>query len=419
MNIVERRVYNFVKKNPKIKTLIRDIYQTLLYLLPGKNEKAQFHINIREGYYFGFHDKSPWSFDNKFLLANKYNIPLREPKKDDTLEIGYFAGNDFKNFKRLALTKSFNWQQGCMLQWIGETNNILYNDFKGNKNFAKIIDTDGSLIKELPSAIGALSTDGNLALSYSFERLAKYAKGYGYKNGIDEELNVQMPLFHGLSIININSGTSKQLFSIKDIASFKAEKDNDKSFHYFTHCLFSPSNNRFVFFHRWIKAMNFVYTRMISCDTEGKDLHIFPSHQMISHIGWKDENHILAYCRIKNIGDRYVIFEDKTDNFKIIGENIFERDGHPSFSPVNQRWIITDTYPDSKRFSSLILYDIQKNIKYDLAKLKQPLKYKEELRCDLHPRWDRTGKIVCFDSAHTGKRSLCTMDIREIIENNS
>ena len=40
-----------------------------------------------------------------------------------------------------------------------------------------------------------------------------------------------------------------------------------------------------------------------------------------------------------------------------------------------------------------------------------------DLRCDLHVRWDRTGKKLSFDSNDTGRRTICEMDMTQIIEN--
>ncbi|SVE55722.1 uncharacterized protein METZ01_LOCUS508576, partial [marine metagenome] len=34
-----------------------------------------------------------------------------------------------------------------------------------------------------------------------------------------------------------------------------------------------------------------------------------------------------------------------------------------------------------------------------------------EVRCDLHPRWSPTGSMICFDSAHEGKRAVCVLHL--------
>jgi len=77
MNALESLVYNILKSNPEFKRKIRNIYQdTLDILYNGKNESS-YNIEVREGFYFGFHDKSPWSPDNTLLLSNQILPPGR------------------------------------------------------------------------------------------------------------------------------------------------------------------------------------------------------------------------------------------------------------------------------------------------------------------------------------------------------
>ena len=37
-----------------------------------------------------------------------------------------------------------------------------------------------------------------------------------------------------------------------------------------------------------------------------------------------------------------------------------------------------------------------------------------EIRCDPHPRWNRQGTQVCFDSLHEGHRQVYVMDVSEV-----
>jgi len=140
----------------------------------------------------------------------------------------------------------------------------------------------------------------------------------------------------------------------------------------------------------------------------------------VSHVAWKDDRRVLAYARVREKEDRYLLFEDGSEDFAVVGENCFNSDGHPSFSP-NRRWILTDTYPDRFRLCFLVLYDTQTDRRYNLAKLRSPRafaapRFETNWNCDLHPRWNRTGDVVCFDSAHTGRRGLCTMRVGNLSE---
>ena len=420
MNGLERIVYEAVKRNPNLKLRVRNVYQRVCDFVPVKDVESAHEIVARENSFFGFHDKCPWSRDNTMLLANRFEIPLRMPRSDDYLTVGYFNGEGHQVFNAISKTRAWNWQQGCMLQWVGDTDNFIFNDFNGDSHVARIYDTSGNLKKTLPVPIGAVSPDGSWGISYSFERCNVYSPGYGYANGTDPELKVERPVTHELQVVNLVSGDTRPLFSVKEIAALQPDSSMEGAFHYLTHCQFALSSRRFVFFHRWIKDFNYLRTRMISSDLSGEDLFVFPTDGMVSHVAWRDDGHVLAYARIKEKGDRYVLFEDGNDDFEVIGENHFSSDGHPSFSP-DRRWILTDTYPDRFRVSYLILYDTKTDRRFNLARLKSPRMFasptfEKNWQCDLHPRWNRTGTTVCFDSAHTGRRALCTMRVGDLGE---
>jgi len=60
-----------------------------------------------------------------------------------------------------------------------------------------------------------------------------------------------------------------------------------------------------------------------------------------------------------------------------------------------------------------MLFDLEKKEMQKLGSFYEPLKYYEESRCDLHPRFSRDGNKVFFDSVHIGKRKLCYINLEE------
>ena len=58
----------------------------------------------------------------------------------------------------------------------------------------------------------------------------------------------------------------------------------------------------------------------------------------------------------------------------------------------------------------LMLYDIASDRRIDLGKFYSPAIQLSERRCDLHPRWNRAGTQICFDSVHEGSRQIYLMD---------
>ena len=415
MNRIEAVIYNLVKSNPRVKNYIRNLYQLAMSVVPVKKVVTANPITVREGYFFGFHDKTPFSPDDTMILAHHYRgDDRREPALGDEVTIGYFEGENHLDFKALHKTKAWNWNQGSMLQWIGKTGHLIFNDFDGAKHVAKISDCAGCVLDTLDLPIGAVNPDGTKALSYDFARLRRGMPGYGYSNGSDLDFGVNIPgrAGSGLKLIELKNSEVKELFTLADIASIEPEESMQDAFHYFTHCLFNPSGERFAFFHRWLVEDNRRFTRLITCDLSGQDLHIMPTAGMVSHYAWKDDHHLLAYASTRDSGDRYYLFEDRGSGLEIVGRDCFSSDGHPQFSP-DGNYFVTDTYPDRFRRQSLIVFDWQADRRRDLARLQLPLRFIREPRCDFHPRWNRQGDVICFDSAHTGKRSLCTISLSD------
>lgn len=420
----ERIVYDFVKRDPRLKRVVRDVYQRLCDFVPVRRSQFPASMVVREGFFFGFHDKCPWSADGRYLLAHRFTIPLRMPRGDDSVGIGFFSGDNWQQFTTIGTSKAWNWHQGSMLQWLGSTDSLVYNDYGEGHHVARILDVTGKIQGTLPLPVSAVSPDGSKAASYDFARLRVSPYAYSYANGEDDEEGKLVPTAHGLSLLDVSSGTSRLLLSVADVASMEPEASMQGAFHYFTHCQFSPSGRRLKFFHRWLEKGYLRWTRLVGCDLLTGKIWLSPTSGMVSHVAWRDDDHLLAYAyaqpRASAAG--YYLFKFGSDKIERVGEHAFTSDGHPSYS-ADRRWILTDTYPDRFRASHLVLYDTCSKVAYDVAKFHSPRRYagrteKDIIRCDLHPRWNRDSTFVCVDSVHTGIRALCTVPVWDLVCNN-
>ena len=135
---------------------------------------------------------------------------------------------------------------------------------------------------------------------------------------------------------------------------------------------------------------------------------------------WRDPTSLLAWAnRPKPDGPglqaRYFRFADRTGEVETLGEGILTRDGHMTYSP-DGRWLLTDEYPDPQdRKRTLILYCLADGARVEVGRYYAPPEIDGELRCDLHPRFNRDGTQVCFDSAHEGSRQVYVMDVGQIV----
>src|SRR3990167_4390026 len=129
--------------------------------------------------FFGYYDKTPWNTSENKLFVTKTTITDRLPTVSDTLEIGYidFANNN--RYKKLASTVAWNFQQGCMLQWLSDSS-IIFNDVINGKCFSRIISLSDHNEKHLNYPIYSVSHNKKIAMSVDFARIQQFRLGYGY-----------------------------------------------------------------------------------------------------------------------------------------------------------------------------------------------------------------------------------------------
>ncbi len=421
MNPLELAIYNTLKRKPRLKLAVRNVYQRMLDWIPQKKLVSSYPITGRPGFFFGFHDHSPFSPDNNCLAAGRFDLsqPIHMPEPNEELEIGIFMGKQFGQWNPITSTKAWNWHQGCKLQWLGSENKLIFNDHVDGRNIARVVSVDNSTQDAiLPSAVGSVSPSGSCAVGYSFDRVEKYMPGYGYRYETNrQDLSAEAPESDGIYLIDLQRQSFDLIINLKQLKNIKPESSMDKAYHYVSHTIFSPSSKRFAFLHRWIRGdVTKRWSRIVTADLRGENIRIFPTKDMASHMGWRNENELLAYCRLRNNKDCYVLFLDKNPvTYSVLGSRSFNSDGHPAWS-ADQRYFLTDTYPDRFRMQYLILYDIVKHLRYNLARLKTYRKFATinpycHWSCDLHPRWDHTGRFICFDATYSGQRALCTIDL--------
>lgn len=363
--------------------------------------------------FFGYYDKTPFSLDNSKLLAMFGPRNNRPPMKDDELNIGYFDLNT-NRFHQVGKTSTWCWQQGCRLQWFPENENqlIIYNKIVNDSYGSVIQDIEsGDILKYFLYPIYDINKDGSLALSLNFSRLHRLRPGYGYINIPDYTEKELCPESDGIWILDLKSGNKELIVSLKDLSNLKPLKSMEGAIHYINHLSFNPSGERFMFIHLWLKD-NLRYGRLVTLDTKGSNIYILANEGHVSHYAWKSKDELLLYSTHKETGQHYHMYNDCSSNRNIVGKRLLDRDGHPSYSP-DRKLLLTDTKPNRYGEQHLVLYNPSQDSLIRLGSFFNPLNYTGEVRCDLHPRWDRVGRYICFDSAHQGSRAIYLIDLQK------
>ena len=135
-----------------------------------------------------------------------------------------------------------------------------------------------------------------------------------------------------------------------------------------------------------------------------------------SHFIWRDPSHILAWAYHKSHGNRFYLFEDKTDGkVEVVGKDVMTENGHCTYLPGNQ-WILNDTYPDRNRLQHPYLYHLPTGKRISLGHFHLPRVYNGEWRCDTHPRFSPDGRSVAIDvPVENEGRQLHLIDISGIV----
>ena len=366
-------------------------------------------------YFFGYFDKYPWDSSSRYILCHKTDFMDRQPTKDDTAIIGMIDLQNDNEFITLAETKAFCWQQGAMLQWLNNKHDeIIFNDRDENNFVSRILNVKTGETRTLPRPVYCLSPDGQYALSVNFSRLDRERPGYGYAGGDDFTENIPHPENDGIFLMNLSSGEFKLIISLEQITEILSLPDFHNHANWVNHLLFSPDSKRFAFFHRWRTDEGWHVTRMFTANTDGSDIYPLNIDDMSSHYTWIDNKDIICFCNKHTTGWGYYVLKDKTQDVKRIGEKQFDDDGHCSFS-LDGKWMLTDTYPsEEKNLRTLILYDIEKDLRYDIGRFYADPNLPTPTRCDLHPNWSRDCKQVCIDSIHEGKRHVYVIDVSSL-----
>jgi hypothetical protein len=417
MNKLERLVYDFVKHNPALKMRIVKAYQRACAIVPQRKLVAERPVTVREGYFYGFHDKSPFSPDNSRLLGHRVLVDNRSVRAGEAADVGFFEGDGWRDFRRVGSTTAWDWQLGSMLQWRAKSSTeLVHNDFVDGQIGSRIRNVDGSEIAAFTKPVVHVNPDGQRASSYCFRRVGMAMKGYGVRYPGDERYTIAD--FQGdgpgdFSLFSLVDGATLWSLSLDQIRAIDPHPSMPGAFHFFHHSLFNPSGTRLFILHRWLDSTSRLWTRMFACDAAtGANLFLFPTHEMVSHIGWIDDQSILAYARSREQGDGYYILRDGSQQWERVAQEAFNSDGHPMMSPRGGVFV-TDTYPDRFRNQFLYLYDLRARASRRLARTHLGLDFLDDLQVDLHPRFDRTGDVVCFDSGHPGRRSLCTLALTD------
>ncbi|MBD3921517.1 hypothetical protein H8B09_22305 [Paenibacillus sp. PR3] len=410
---LEDRGKKLLEQFPMVKRSCKRVYQLCMYSISTNKLKSDGEIirvspDDKYEYFYGYYDKSPWDATDRYMICLRVNNAYNSVAPKEQGELVVLDTKNQNAVIKIGTTQSWNVQQGCMAQWLGPDygSKIIYNDYRNGKYCSVIYNLqERKEEKVLPMPVYDVSKDGAFALSLDFSRLHQMRPGYGYSNLPEITAGVKCPDKCCIWKMELATGKVTELLKYTDLAAFESRPEMEDADHKVNHLMISPNGKRFMVLHRWFQNGR-KFTRLVTANCNGTDLFNLSDDVFASHCYWKNDNEILSFLRKEATGNHYYLMKDRTHEYKMLWPEL-NTDGHCSYSP-DGNFIITDTYPNRERIASVYLCTeagVQGEAKR-IARVFAPFRYDNDVRCDLHPRWNHAGDKICIDSVHEGKRGL-------------
>jgi len=371
--------------------------------------------------FFGYHDVSPFGAHDQLLLAGRCPTGSVRRSSRAPMEVGLFdLSQPRPRFESLGTSTAWCWQQGCRLQWYPDTGSrpqILFNITADSYHQSCIFDLETNReVNRLRRPLYAISSTGSHGVSLDFVRLQRLRPGYGYDDITEMCSNDAAPAIDGLWLVDLHTGNDRLLLSLKEIAALDPDPSMEGAMHYFNHVLWSPAGDRFFFMHLWQRSDGRRFNRAFTWSLATSQVSKIGPRRHVSHHCWLDNEHMVLYSNEPATGMNYHLYNVSSRCLGVVGDGVLVKDGHPSISPVKSRLMLTDTYPNRFGEQILLIFDLSSERLVEVASLYSPSNFRGEMRCDLHPRWSRSGKLLCVDSAHAGSRRLCVVNVAHLLD---
>ena len=374
----------------------------------------------------GYYDKDLFDSSHRYVLANEVDFEGRSPTADDSIRVGMVDLQDQDRWNELGTSSAWNWQQGCMLQWVpGQDRQVAWNDREDGNFVSHFLDLTTGKKRTLGHPFYCFSPDGQLAFAPDFRRLNDTRPGYGYCGIDDPNRNVLAPENTGIWRMDLKTGVHKLIFTFAEAVSIPFTGLEEAAFrptskHWFNHLLCNPDGTRLFFLHRWRHAGEKAafHTRAFTINLDGTKPYVLDPFGKTSHFVWSDPQHIFAWAWHPSHGERFYLYQDQTQEVRVVGKDVMTQNGHNTYLPgTGNQWVLNDTYPDRNGDQHPYLFHIPTERRIPLGHFHSPIEYRGEWRCDTHPSASRDGRFVSFDSPHAGGRQVYLVDVGQLIGN--
>ncbi|MDX2149632.1 MAG: hypothetical protein SFV54_02780 [Bryobacteraceae bacterium] len=366
-------------------------------------------------HFFGYYGIPPWNRSGSLMVCLESDFQDHLPQPEEAARIGTVDPRT-GTFRAVTETHAWNLQQGAMLHWnpLKPETEFLFNDREGERIVSAAYDLKTQKRRLLPRAINGVSANGRYGLCLTYGRLTRLRPVVGYVGAVDPNPDVAHPDNDGVYVMDLESGSSRLVVSIGEVYRrlVKDHPELRKRHMWFNHTVFNRDSTRFFFLARCWTPEKRLESAMFTAAVDGSDLRlVVPFGRGVSHFEWRSEQEIMATFRVDGTV-RHVLFTDGKDDYRVVGAEFLKGDGHCSFAP-DREWMVTDANVGLEK--QLMIYNVRtrEGVRLGSFPMGEQRYMSGDVRCDLHPRWNRTGEAICVDALdpESGTRQLWVVEL--------
>ncbi|PRB75440.1 hypothetical protein [Pseudomonas sp. MYb185] len=352
--------------------------------------------------FVGYYDHSPFKPDDeRLLLVHSTRHPAwRRPSAAVPVCIELINHQDSTVVCELGESYAWNWQQGARALWLN-AETIIFNvyDSAMDRYRARMVRCDGTHLADLTIPVQEIDSQGRI-YGLSYEALAAVRPDYGYRNrqpGSHELAGNAIEQFdpstHMHNVLIRLSTLQKQAQTRHGSPIMQAKLN---------HVMASPNAARLVFLFRYFVGGRRI-TDLYEMSTNGGPARLLVADSGVSHVCWWGDDKVIATMMGVGGFGYYVVPIDAAEPTLMWAQ----QDGHPSC--VDERYLLTDTYPDRYALRRLLMRSVDTGGLTELGAFPEPLFYQGETRCDLHPSLSPSGRYIQVDCAIGHRRSVAIL----------
>ena len=362
-----------------------------------------------------YYDVCPWSPSGQYLLGLRAPFTDHRNGPDDQAEVCLFDLRA-QTVRPLWRTGAWGMQRGAQAQWGRSDRYVYFNDRRDNQAVGVRLDLTTGEARRYDGPIWLIDPTETYALSPCVIRTNLTQFGYGMSVASEAQLTNRDPAADddGFTRMDLASGRRTLLVSLASIWQAVTEHESlDGATLYAFHCKLNQPGTRLMLVARACYPDRRYRPMLMTCRPDGSELRcILPPSRWqggagSGHPTWTPNGSMVLMNHSHGLGRRrFCLIDPVTAEARPLIEEP-DGTGHPTISP-NGQYLLTDSHTTigDRRPGTVRLVDLREGGWRDLLTVSNPMRKDDPLRCDAHPVWDRTGRLVCFQGTPAAGRRL-------------